>query len=83
MTDFNELVASIQERGGLVQPFILLGKDPNGHELRFIFEGMTMRQHYAALAMQGLVAINSKDGLTAEEIAIRAWFMADEMLKAM
>ena len=75
-----ELAASIQERGGLLQPFILHGKDPNGHDIQFIFEGMTMRQHYAGLAMQGLLAADAM--LSIEDLAIRAFEMADAMLGA-
>lgn len=44
--------------------------------------GMTMRDYFAAKAMQGICAHGDTWGLTDCEIARRAYLMADEMLKA-
>ena len=44
--------------------------------------GMTLRDYFAAKAMQGIVANPNAQGLTFEDIANRAWMQADAMLKA-
>jgi hypothetical protein len=49
--------------------------DPNTHEF-----GMTLRDYMAAKAMQGLLA--SEVTAPMQEFAIRAYKMADAMLKA-
>ena len=52
----------------------------NGHiEVLFKQQGMTLRDYFAAKAMQGLCAGNSTD---AQLIARDAYVMADAMLKA-
>lgn len=60
------------------------------HEERFIIEpGMTIRQWYAGLAMQGLIARGALtctlDGLSRpfneKEVKEQAFAMADEMIK--
>jgi hypothetical protein len=44
--------------------------------------GMTLRDYFAAKAMQGIVANPNAQGLSYEAISIRAFAQADEMLKA-
>ena len=41
--------------------------------------GMTLRQWYAVMAMQGFIAEGA--GLTIKEIVKQSWIMADAMLK--
>ena len=48
-----------------------------GDELNYS-KGMTLRDYFAAEAMQGLIANNSTD---AQEIAQAAYIVADAMLK--
>jgi len=43
---------------------------------------MTMRDHYAGLAMQGMLAENGGGALGNDELAEFAWAVADAMLKA-
>jgi len=44
-------------------------------------EGMTLRQWYAGLAMQGLLAADADLVQNSLEIAARAWLQADDMLE--
>lgn len=46
--------------------------------------GLSLRDYHAAKAMQGMVAAGGSgtDANTRPEIALRAYLMADEMLKA-
>lgn len=46
------------------------------------YEGMTMREWYAGMAMQGLLA-GPEDTEDPREVAARAIAMADSMLRAM
>lgn len=50
----------------------------------FDFEGMTLRDYFAAKAMQGLIAqsCGAAWAATKEHYALYAYEMADEMLKA-
>ncbi len=43
-----------------------------------IYDGMTLREHFAGKAMEGLIANNSTD---AQEIAQAAYIIADAMLE--
>ena len=43
-----------------------------------VYDGMSLRDYFAAEAMQGLIANNSTD---AQEIAQAAYIVADAMLK--
>jgi hypothetical protein len=45
-------------------------------------EGMTLRDYFAAKAMQAIVAHPNTGGMTYEDISDRAWVQADAMLKA-
>lgn len=47
-----------------------------------IHEGMTLRDYFAAKAMQGICAHPDTWGLTVPEIAERAYLAADAMLRA-
>jgi hypothetical protein len=47
-----------------------------------IEEGMTLRDYFAAKAMQGIVANPNARGLTYEAVSMRAFAQADAMLKA-
>lgn len=44
--------------------------------------GMTLRDYFAAKAMQGIVANPNAQGLSYEAISMRAFAQADSMLKA-
>jgi hypothetical protein len=44
--------------------------------------GMTLRDYFAAAAMQGIIANPDASLLTFEEVSARAWAQADAMLKA-
>lgn len=65
-----------QFEGGPAFPHIVKFNDGNN----VIFHGMTMRQYYAAKAMQTL--LTASDIPTYQGIAIEAFNMADAMLKA-
>ena len=45
-------------------------------------EGMTLRDYFAAKAMQGMLAEDGGGALNNEELAEFAYVIADEMLKA-
>ena len=45
-------------------------------------EGLTIRDYFAAKAMQGIVANPSAQGMSYREISDRAYTQADAMLKA-
>ena len=57
--------------GGPAFPSAFTGQD----------EGMSLRDYFAAKAMQGLLSDTNVLG-TPDEFASRAWAMADAMLKA-
>ncbi len=44
-------------------------------------KGLSKREHYAALAMQGLIASDPNDKMTAERMANLAVELADELIK--
>lgn len=48
---------------------------------RDIYSGMTLRDYFAAKAMQGLLADRSWQGMTTDQVAEFSYFMADAMLK--
>ena len=71
-----------KETGGYAFPQHTLEPNPNGGEPRIIWqEGMTLRDYFAAKAMQGILA-NHTYRLTSEEIVTEAYEIADAMLKA-
>jgi hypothetical protein len=45
-------------------------------------DGMTLRDYFAAKAMQAIVSHPNTGGMTYEDISDRAWVQADAMLKA-
>lgn len=49
---------------------------------RGVYLGMTMRDYFAAKAMQGICAHHDTWGLQVEEIVDQAYAIADAMLKA-
>ena len=63
--------------GGPAFPCETLGVDEHG-EYRKPYEGMTLRDYFAAKAMQGLMDA----AMPMPEIAQAAYQMADDMLKA-
>ena len=68
--------------GGPAFPCETLGVDEHG-EYRKPYEGMTLRDYFAAKAMQGLLAgIESGKEHQVVFIPATAYAMADEMLKA-
>ena len=54
-------------------PFIEIGTPQNG---------MTLRDYFAAKAMQAIVSHPNTCGMTYKDISDRAWVQADAMLKA-
>jgi hypothetical protein len=46
------------------------------------FQGMTLRDFFAAKAMQALCSRSESDNWTTDEVAIDAYSYADSMLKA-
>ena len=46
------------------------------------YTGMTLRDYFAAKAMQGICANEQTAGKSYDEVSLRAWKMADAMLKA-
>ena len=46
------------------------------------YQGMTLRDYFAAKAMQGIVANPNAQGMSYREISDRAFAQADAMLKA-
>lgn len=48
---------------------------------RCIYIGMSLRDYFAAKAMQGIVSHPNSGGMTYEDISERAWMQADAMLK--
>lgn len=47
-----------------------------------VCEGMTLRDYFAAKAMQGYCAVESTQGHSADDIAAAAYSIADAMLAA-
>lgn len=52
------------------------------HENVLSHRGMTLRDHFAAKAMQGILASWAKETCMYEEVSAISYEMADEMLKA-
>ena len=57
-------------------------KFQSGPDETTICFGMTLRDYFAAKAMQGIVANPNAQGLSYEAISMRAFAQADSMLKA-
>lgn len=71
---------SNKQTGGYAFPQHTLEPNPNGGEPRIIWqEGMTLRDYFAAQAMQG---IQSRVNWDIKDIAVLAYDQADEMMKA-
>jgi len=71
---------SNKQTGGYAFPQHTLEPNPNGGEPRIIWqEGMTLRDYFAAQAMQG---IQSRVNWDIKTIAVLAYDQADEMMKA-
>ena len=51
-------------------------------ECATISNGMSLRDHFAGLAMQGMIDGTWPDDVDRQEISKRAWLLADAMLKA-
>lgn len=54
-------------------PFIEVGTPQNG---------MTLRDYFAAKAMQGMLAVEENNGITVDKLAAYAYDYADAMLEA-
>jgi hypothetical protein len=54
----------------------------NAEEYKRIQSGMTLRDYFAGLAMQGICAHSETWGMAVPQIASQAYKMADAMLKA-
>ena len=75
--------------GGPAFPCETLGVDEHG-EYRKPYEGMTLRDYFAAKAMaimwdaydKGYCGLNNQDAPNGEIIALASYKMADDMLKA-
>ena len=66
--------------GGFAFPQHTMEPNPNGGEPRIIWqEGMTLRDYFAAKAMQGLYA---RVNWSCADVAERAYKQADAMLEA-
>lgn len=56
---------------------------PHSEPPHYAQEGMTLRDYFAAKAMQGILASgNTPKSVTNEEIARESYYLADAMLKA-
>lgn len=65
------------DQGGFVHPHVTY---EYGEEVHHI--GITLRQHYAGLAVQGLLSSRACEGQPYAEIAERAFVVADAMIEA-
>lgn len=70
----------MEEDGGRAFPIAGMGVDAAGNNV-VIHEGMSLRDYFAAKAMQGRMA-RPTGQLDHMELAIEAYRMADAMLKA-
>lgn len=66
--------------GGPAFPAEVLGTDEHG-EYRLPWQGMTLRDYFAAKAMQGMLAENGGGALRNETMVEFAYDIADVMLK--
>lgn len=57
-----------------------MSKDTGGPAFPKIADGMTLRDYFAAKAMQGICAHDDTWGLLIPEIAVKAYQLADAML---
>lgn len=71
----------INENGGPAFP-VDLSYEKNGEAHRFVADGMTLRDYFAAKAMQSCLSGKDRDEFTANEWATFAYDMADAMLEA-
>ena len=62
--------------GGYVHPYTVTRGAGNGHDITY--PGITLRDHYAGQAMQGLVS--SGRAMSHEELVREAFSIADEMV---
>lgn len=68
------------DQGGFVYPFGEVNH--SGPDKYPVHEGITLRQHYAGLAVQGLLSSRACEGQPYAEIAERAFVVADAMIEA-
>jgi hypothetical protein len=71
--------------GGAAFPSQPIMKIPHGVELVVEQGGMTLRDYFAAKALQGICVNSGRNGYELdreEQIAARAYLLADAMLKA-
>jgi hypothetical protein len=64
----------------LADPMVL--EPRNVTEMKRLASGMSMRDHFAGLAPQGICAHEDTWGLLTPDIAKQAYVLADEMIKA-
>jgi len=72
----------IKKGGGLAFPFSIEFDNPDGSKGVAYSHGMTLRDYFAAKAMQGFCSRHDADTWEAEELAADAYAQADAMLKA-
>jgi len=65
--------------GGAAFPFLTYN---TGDNLWYQQEGMTLRDYFAAKAMQGIISTNTSFLHNPEQLAAKAFEFADAMLKA-
>lgn len=69
--------------GGPAFPFKVLLNNGDGTETEHIFSGMTLRDYFAAKAMQGMLASNRlSDPVLPDVLAFDSYAIADSMLEA-
>lgn len=73
---------SVNNDGGPAFPIPMIPLDNIGGFTEVRYEGMTLRDYFAAKAMQCFLSQPLSDGADIEIIATDSYEMADEMLKA-
>jgi hypothetical protein len=68
--------------GGNAFPQTFNKTEEDGRVATITRYGMTLRDYFAAKAMQGIVANPNAQGLSYEAISMRAFAQADAMMKA-
>lgn len=70
---------SEKDTGGPAFPLVY---DVPPENVRHVYQGMSLRDYFAAKAMQGICANEQTAGKSFDEVSLRAWKMADAMLTA-
>ncbi|MDX4957269.1 hypothetical protein [Delftia acidovorans] len=65
----------------MADPFVV-STPKNEAEVQRLAQGMSLRDHFAGLAMQGICSLHDQWGWATEDIARGAYEMADLMLRA-